>query len=73
MTTTFAVYVKFVACLIASPNVCHDQQMQFVADRNLTPQQCMMNAMPELAKWAEQHPKYRITRFWCVTKPEIDA
>jgi len=73
MTTTFAVYVKFVACLITAPNVCHDQEMQFAADHSLTPQQCMMNAMPELAKWSEEHPKYRITRFSCVTKPEIDV
>lgn len=73
MAPTFAVYVKFLACMITQPTVCHDQQMQFVSDRDLTLQQCMHNAMPELAKWAEQHPKFRIVRFSCVTKPEIDA
>lgn len=73
MSPTFAVYVKFVACLIADPNVCHDQQMQFVADHELTPQQCMMNAMPELAKWNSEHPKFRITQFSCVTKREEQA
>lgn len=73
MGPSFAVYVHFLACLIADPNVCHDQRMEFRSDHNLTPQQCMMNAMPELAKWAEQHPKYRIAKFSCRTKPEIDA
>lgn len=73
MSSTFAVYVKFLACLITDPTVCHDQQMQFAADHALTPQQCYHNALPELAKWSEEHPKFRIVKFSCVTKPEIDA
>jgi hypothetical protein len=32
-----------------------------------------MNAMPELAKWSEEHPTFRITQFACITKPEIDT
>lgn len=73
MSPTFAVYVKFIACLISDPGVCHEQQMRFQAEHNLTPQQCVINAMPELAKWIEEHPKFRITQFACITKPEIDA
>lgn len=73
MTPTFAVYVKFVACLLTQPTVCHDQQMQFESNQALTPQQCMMNAMPELAKWSEEHPKFRIVRFSCHTKREERA
>ena len=67
------IYVSFVACLAAQPNVCHDQRMTFAADHHPTPQQCMLRAMPELAKWNELHKQFTIAKFRCHSKPEQDA
>lgn len=72
----FTVYVKFVICMTANAGMCLDQQIQYPSDQALTPQACMMQAMPRLAKWFEDKPQYekwRVAKFSCVTKKDIDA
>ena len=32
---------------------------------NVTPVSCMMYGQPELAKWTEGHPNWRVRRFTC--------
>lgn len=57
--------VALTACLVAKPLECKDYQLRFEAERAPTPQQCITNAMPEMAKWQESHPNQQITRFAC--------
>jgi hypothetical protein len=58
----------FTVCLLGADNKATDQceprSMQ-LAEENLTPFQCAMQAQPTLAKWAIEHPRYVITRFGC--------
>jgi len=53
----------FTACLVASPEKCEERHLTFA--ETLTPMQCLMGAQPELAKWGEAHPKWRIGRWKC--------
>ena len=68
MSPAFTVYIKFVACLLSNPGVCHDQQLQFSTEQLLTPQQCMLMAMPRLADWSEHNKKWQVSRFSCASK-----
>jgi len=53
----------FIACLAQSPDVCEERRLTFAEP--LTPMACMMGAQPQLAQWAERHPKWRIDRWAC--------
>lgn len=53
----------FVACLQSSPTVCQEQNVLFTDQ--MTPMGCLMNAQPEMAKWKNTHPKWRISSFRC--------
>ena len=53
----------FTACLIASPEKCEDKHLTFAG--NISPMACMMGAQPELAKWNEGHPKWRVGKWKC--------
>lgn len=52
----------FVVCLAASPNVCEEQSMQYIA---VTPRACLMQAQPQLARWAVEHPGWNVQRWSC--------
>ncbi len=52
----------FVTCLSASPEDCQERSLLYT---EMTPMTCMMAAQPELAKWAEQHPKWTINGWKC--------
>lgn len=53
----------FVACLSADPTSCRDRSLVFTDDISVLG--CMMGAQSQLAKWAEAHPRQRITRWRC--------
>jgi hypothetical protein len=53
----------FVTCLVASPDACQERSILYQQDVSLMG--CMMIAQPELAKWAEAHPKDQIARWSC--------
>lgn len=53
-----------VGCMAAHPHVCRDFKQAYAAEQ-LTPYSCMMNAMPELAKWKEGHNEWLIRKFTC--------
>ena len=61
-------------CMIGQPDVCKDVHLTYSA-ANLTPYQCLMRGQPEMAKWAEGHPKWQIQRYRCgrVRTAERDA
>jgi hypothetical protein len=52
----------FVACLSAAPTTCEDRSMQFT---DLTTMTCLLGAQPHLARWAGEHPGWRIQRWTC--------
>ena len=62
----------FVACLATSPDDCQQQSLLYT---DMSPMACMMAAQPELAKWAEAHPNFRIKNWKCkmVNFAERDA
>lgn len=67
------IYLLFTACKIVTTSVCLDYTITVEADRMPTPQQCIQNALPELAKWAEEHSDWRVTKFACSAKKFEEA
>jgi hypothetical protein len=57
-------------CLSTEPNSCKDVALSYAAE-NLTPFQCMMGAQPEIAKWADAHPKWTVKRWTCQPAGQI--
>lgn len=51
-------------CLVENPALCREENLQYVAE-SLTPLQCVMGAQPEIAKWAERHPRWQVKRWSC--------
>ena len=55
-------------CLAAQPTVCKDVSLQFAAEiENVTPFMCNRYAQPEMAKWIAEHPKWKLTRWKCIS------
>ena len=52
----------FIACLSASPVDCEERSLLYT---DITPMACLMGAQPELARWAETHPRWRIASWRC--------
>lgn len=52
----------FVACLSTAPDQCQQRSLLYT---DLTPMACLMGAQPELARWVETHPSYRVTGWRC--------
>lgn len=52
----------FTACLGLSQSTCEEQSLIYT---DITPIACVMGAEPELAKWVETHPNWRIARWSC--------
>lgn len=52
----------FVACLSTAPDQCQERSLLFT---DVSPMTCMMGAQPELAKWTETHPRFRVTGWKC--------
>lgn len=51
------------ACLISNPSHCRDFKIPL--DVNVDALRCAMAAPPHFAKWAEEHPKWRVKRWTC--------
>lgn len=62
--------IVFTACLFGDPSACSEKQLAFEGEGNITPYTCVMYGQAELAKWQENHPNYRITKFGC--KPYVE-
>ena len=50
-------------CAMTAPNTCDEARLQFTADESIM--QCMVQAPPYIAQWADQHPNTRIARWRC--------
>jgi len=64
------VELLFIACLSSAPDECRERSLVFT---DVTPMTCMMGAQPELAKWAEAHPKFTIKSWKCRTVSFAEA
>ena len=53
----------FVACLMAEPSVCREQQLR--SWNASSPATCMRYAPGSLAQWRTTHPKWRIRKWAC--------
>ncbi len=51
-------------CMFAQPDVCKDVHLTYSAE-NMTPFQCLMRGQPEIAQWANGHPKWQVRRWRC--------
>ena len=52
----------FIACMANDATACQEQSLIY---QDLTPMACVMAAQPELAKWAQEHPNFRIASWKC--------
>lgn len=52
----------FVACLSTAPDQCQERRLLFT---EISPMTCMMGAQPELARWTQTHPAFRVTGWKC--------
>lgn len=52
----------FIVCLSADPATCERRALQFTDVSTTT---CVIAAQPELARWAGEHPDWRIQRWTC--------
>ncbi len=57
-------------CLVRDPAVCRDHKIVLAPE--VTAFQCMKSAMPQVARWSEEHPQWRIVRWQCRPATEQD-
>jgi hypothetical protein len=50
-------------CLVSNPSECRSEHLYFETHGSLL--QCTFLAPPQIAKWSEAHPKYRVARWRC--------
>ena len=62
----------FVTCLSASPTDCQERSLLYT---DISPMTCLMDAQPELAKWVQSHPSWKVANWRCapVSNLEKDA
>lgn len=53
----------FVVCLMSSPSACEERSMATLPEMGLM--KCMAQAQPQLAIWIEEHPSFRVARWFC--------
>lgn len=54
--------IVFVACLGIAPATCERHALQFA---DVTLMACVTGAQPQLARWAGEHPGWRIQSWSC--------
>ena len=50
-------------CLVNEPAVCRNHRIPVAS--KISAIQCMKNALPYVAKWSEEHPRWRVVRWEC--------
>lgn len=56
--------LAILVCLLDNPAKCKDVSLVYMAE-SVTPMQCMMQSAPEIAKWAEYHPRWFAKKWTC--------
>jgi hypothetical protein len=52
------------ACLHSDHAKCKEVSLTYLSETT-TPMQCMMSSAPEIAKWAEHHPRWFAKKWAC--------
>lgn len=50
-------------CTLSQPAACEEQNLQLIDQRSL--KQCMLEAPPAIAQWAESHPARHVVKWRC--------
>jgi hypothetical protein len=50
-------------CTLTEPASCEERHLSFVDEGSLT--QCMAQALPAIAEWANSHPGRRVVKWRC--------
>jgi len=50
-------------CAVLSPTTCEETHLTFVS--SISRQQCTMGAMPYIAQWVGEHPKWKAVKWRC--------
>ena len=58
------------ACLVGEPDVCRDHRVPLAPEISVL--QCMKNGSAFLARWNEEHPRWRVVRWQCRPVREHD-
>ncbi|SFR20239.1 hypothetical protein [Poseidonocella sedimentorum] len=58
----------FVACLWSTPDTCEKRSLLY---SDISPMTCLMQAQPELARWTETHPRWRVASWKCRSMRDI--
>lgn len=59
----------FITCLSASPADCQERSLIYT---DITPTTCMTGAQPELAKWVQSHPRWKIAHWRCAPLSSLE-
>jgi hypothetical protein len=59
----FMIAIILSTCLISVPSVCRDQRIPLSSE--ISAIQCMRSALPHIAQWSEEHPRWRVVRWQC--------
>jgi hypothetical protein len=51
------------SCLVTDPTVCLDHKIPLSSE--ISAIQCMKHAQPYVARWSEEHPRWRVVRWQC--------
>ena len=51
-------------CMVGQPNICRTTHLSY-SEESVTLLQCTMYGQVEVAKWASEHPEWRIARWSC--------
>jgi hypothetical protein len=57
--------MSMIFCLIAEPTNCRTLTPVLPEDEPLTWSSCQIAGLQEGAKWADEHPKWRLARIRC--------
>lgn len=58
------IVLAFIVCLHSAPDTCRERNLTFTG---VTPMTCMVQAQAVLAGWEAGHPRWRVSRWRCVT------
>ena len=54
----------FIVCLASAPEQCKDIHLTYAEEHGST-SQCLMRGQPQIAQWINEHPIWRVKRWYC--------
>lgn len=60
--------IVMTVCALLATAKCEEQRISLDPEAQVTPVGCMMQSMPLIAQWADQHPKWVVKRWKCESR-----